>query len=383
MLHVILTILKILGIIIAIILGLLLLILLSVLFVPLRYKVKAKKYEKITGFIRLNWLLHIVSIYIAYSNDELIYKIKIFGFTVMNSLKDDSNDETDDTDGNNIIVEEKVKKVKEKHKKLKKKLKVEYSYAHITDDYIYTINDDDDDDDDNDNKIDVTVQAQSIGDSDIKSDTDSEVSKKTKEKAIESIREKTSDTNSKVIENTSKKARKITSRKASKKVISNIYKRICHSLHIVENITKKIKTIFLRIRDTIVKIFNKIISLKDSIAEKIQYFNENINTEENRILLKFLISQVKIILKHIAPRKYKIYVKYGADEPDVTGKVISYVAIANAFFNLNLNFVPVFDEQVLEGEIYLRGRIRVFTMLIIAFRVYRNKQFKKMIKKFK
>ena len=136
-------------------------------------------------------------------------------------------------------------------------------------------------------------------------------------------------------------------------------------------------------RSTIINIYNKIISIKDSISEKIQYFNENINTEDNRLLLKFLISQIKIVLKHIAPRKYKICIKYGAGEPDVTGKVISYVAIANAFFNLNLNFVPIFDEQVLEGEIYLRGRIRAFTMLIIAFRIYRNKQFKKMIKKFK
>ena len=150
-----------------------------------------------------------------------------------------------------------------------------------------------------------------------------------------------------------------------------------------QKITNKIKSIFLKIRDTIINIYHKMIKLKDSITDKIKYFNENINTEENRKLFKFLWSQVKIILKHIAPRKYKIYIKYGADEPDVTGKVISYVAIANAFFNMNLNFVPVFDESVFEGKIYLRGRIRVFTMLIIAFRVYRNKQFKKMIKKFK
>ena len=155
MLHVIFTILKILGIIIAIILGLLLLIILSVLFVPLRYKVKAKKYEKITGIIRLHWLLHIVSAYIDYTNAELSYKIKICGFTIINSLKVDSIDET---------------KRDKKHRK-QKKVKPDNRDNHIIEEDIYTVNDDSD----------FTVQAQSIGDSDIKSDTDSEVSKKTKE----------------------------------------------------------------------------------------------------------------------------------------------------------------------------------------------------------
>jgi len=333
MLHVILTILKIIGIIIVVILGLLLLMILSVLFVPLRYKVKAEKYEKITGIIKLSWLIHIVSAYIAYTNNELIYKIKIFGFTVINSLKVDSVDETDNIYETN---EEDRKNDNKKYRKRKKNktIKIDNNYTHITDDYIYTINDDDDDDVD-----DVVLQAQSIG-----------------------ITDKTNNS-------TPNKNKNIS-------LISRF-----HS--IFQKITSKIRSIFLKIRDTIINIYNKIISIKDSITEKIQYFNENINTEENRILLKFLIIQLKIILKHIAPRKYKIYLRYGSGEPDVTGKVISYVAIANAFFNMNLNFVPVFDEQVLEGELYLRGRIRVFTMLIIAFRVYRNKQFKKLIKKFK
>ena len=337
MLHVILTILKIIGIIIVIILGLLLLMILSVLFVPLRYKVKAEKHEEITGIIKLSWLIHIVSAYIAYTNNELVYKIKIFGFTVINSLKVDSVDETDDIYEKN---EEDSKKDKKKYRKRNKEktLKIDNNYTHITDDYIYTINEDDNEDNDDD-VDDVVVQAQSIGDTD-----------KTKNF-------------------TPNKNKKIS-------LISRLQS-------IYEKITSKIKSIFLKIRDTIINIYNKIINIKASISEKNSYFNENINTEENRILLKFLVSQLKIILKHIAPRKYKIYVKYGSGEPDVTGKVISYVAIANAFFNMNLNFVPVFDEQVLEGELYLRGRIRVFTMLIIAFRVYRNKQFKKMIKKFK
>ena len=58
--HVILTILKILGILLLVILGLLLAIVLSVLFVPVRYQLEGEKpspgWSEANGKIRVSWL---------------------------------------------------------------------------------------------------------------------------------------------------------------------------------------------------------------------------------------------------------------------------------------------------------------------------------------
>lgn len=355
MLHVILTILKIIGILIVVILGLLLLIILTVLFVPLRYKVKGKKYEEMTGAVKICWLFHILSAYIAYQNEELVYKLKIFGFPIVNSLKDDTEE-------------------KEENIKRKKSYKKRRKHTH-TGDYIYDNIDITDDEED-------VIQIQSIKSldkPDAISQTDVIEGPDTQKDVIATVDAKTDvSSGANAISNVKLKSK---SRKINHKKIrhNNIVRKISSKIKLI---FLKIKSIILKIRDTIIGIYHNTIDLKETITDKIKVFNETINTEENRKLLKFLISQIKIILKHIAPRKYKIFIKYGASEPDVTGKVISYVAIANTFFNIKLNFVPVFEEEIFEGELYLRGRIRVFTMLIIAFRVYRNKQFKKMIKKY-
>lgn len=70
MLHIILGILKIIGIIIGIILLLLLAVFLAVVFVPVRYRLQAVKEEnRLGGEARISWLLHIISVVISFHAD--------------------------------------------------------------------------------------------------------------------------------------------------------------------------------------------------------------------------------------------------------------------------------------------------------------------------
>lgn len=106
-LTVLLLILKILGIILLSILGLILLIILIILFVPVRYSIRAKKYE--TGEppyfagAKITWLLHIVNVLVNYPSEELI-RVRIFIFKVFPSFK----------------KEKPVKKTKNKKEEIKK-----------------------------------------------------------------------------------------------------------------------------------------------------------------------------------------------------------------------------------------------------------------------
>ena len=80
--HVILTILKILGILLLVILGLLLAIVLSVLFVPVRYQLEGEKpspgWSEANGKIRVSWLLHLIHLRIQYREKELDWECYFF-----------------------------------------------------------------------------------------------------------------------------------------------------------------------------------------------------------------------------------------------------------------------------------------------------------------
>lgn len=80
--HVVLTILKIIGIILLVILAILLLLLLAVLFVPLRYRVhgrkETKKEPEADG--TMTWLLHLLRADLTYRDREGVAVIRVCGF---------------------------------------------------------------------------------------------------------------------------------------------------------------------------------------------------------------------------------------------------------------------------------------------------------------
>ncbi len=100
MLAVLLTILKVIGIILLSILGLILLILLLLLFVPLRYKAEAYKYEAVDVRVHVTWLLHLVHVMLSYDGTEVVKKLKILGIPFKIGEDDqgdgDSGEESED-----------------------------------------------------------------------------------------------------------------------------------------------------------------------------------------------------------------------------------------------------------------------------------------------
>lgn len=88
MLHVILFILKLLGILILILLGLIILAALLVLFVPVRYRGEGSYFEKVKGNMKISWLLHILSVTVRY-DEEVVISVRLFGFRIMRPKKMD------------------------------------------------------------------------------------------------------------------------------------------------------------------------------------------------------------------------------------------------------------------------------------------------------
>lgn len=84
MIHVLLLILKIIGITLLVILGLLILILGLVLFLPMRYKLVANCHEKNRIRCQLTWLMHLFRAYVSYDED-FKYSVKFAWFTLFSS----------------------------------------------------------------------------------------------------------------------------------------------------------------------------------------------------------------------------------------------------------------------------------------------------------
>ena len=93
MLHILLVILKIIGILLLVLLGLILFAALSILFVPLRYRVWAKYDQQLQARLHLSWFLRLISIRVAFDtaqtdgNAGVQYSVCILGYRFADSRK--------------------------------------------------------------------------------------------------------------------------------------------------------------------------------------------------------------------------------------------------------------------------------------------------------
>ncbi len=366
MLDIVLLILKIIGIILAVLLGLVILILLIVLFAPVKYNIRASYYDnKPLADVRVTALFHLVRFKLTYI-EELKYRVKVLFFTVYSSDKKDA-DETEKGDSRGKKNKSGKKDSKERSGKKDNKNKSgknDKSEKNVFDDEeeiefeLVT-----DSDDDVRREADAEVVAEGTDYS------DSERTARTPSGDLEEAEHSSSDSTEEPLENEE------TDQAAAKQ---NIFKKLVGK---IRELIDRIKELYESLKAKIVSIIDSIRTKKEDLSEKIDSFYEIVNDEDNRELVRFLWEQLKKLLRIIKPKKGKLYVHYGMDNPETTGKIAMYLAVLYGWLGIDINILPDFEQKIMEGELNLKGSIRLFGIVVIGLKVYTNKQFKKVVLK--
>lgn len=105
--------------------------------------------------------------------------------------------------------------------------------------------------------------------------------------------------------------------------------------------------------------------------------------EENKKTIALLFTQTKKLFFHLFPRKIKGRIRFGFEDPYYTGKVLTAVSPFYGLYAKSLSLEPVFGEKALEGELHIRGRVRAATLLWIGVRVLLNKNFRTLLRKWR
>lgn len=263
-----LLILKWIGMILLGILGLAVTLILLVLFVPVRYRARGSYYEELRGKASVSWLLHILSLDVAYkeSDGELDVAIRIFGIRMK------SRAGKDDTD----FAEKPVKQKRQSAEAATEEEPIE----------------------------DITTHEQAVTNEAGKSDDGSSQRPQTDKGPVKA-----------------KKRRKF----------SFPFRRICDKLKEVREQ-----------RDRVLEFLRK---------------------EENKASFRLVWKQFKALLKHILPTRAKGKVRFGFDDPYTTGQVLMYISPFYGLYAKTLTVIPVFEDAVIEGELSVRGRVRIGTVL--------------------
>lgn len=357
MIHVLLTVLKILGILLASIIGLLLLILLIVLLVPVRYRGKAQKHDKINADGVVSWLLHIVHCSVKYEGDGVITVVRIFGIKVYPKS------------------EKKPSKERKSSKKRKPKKRPDEDKEKTED------------------------------------KTEEKAEDKTEDKAEDKVEGKAEDKGGNgtvcsiadTVENSEVEIVGIGTEDLQD--VPN-----CDDLSASDDIGDSVQE-HLTIEEKIEKIEDKIDELLDDADEKTQAAVDKIKkklsdiaekltniynkaelvlelTGDERIrrALKLTKKQVGKLLKAVLPRKMSGNAHYGFADPSTTGYVTAALAAVYGRIGKSFSATPDFENEVLEGDVSFKGRIMLGRIVGIALKVVLNRDCRysyKLIKKIK
>lgn len=79
--------------------------------------------------------------------------------------------------------------------------------------------------------------------------------------------------------------------------------------------------------------------------------------------------RIRGILRHLRPSALQIYARIGTGDPFYTGKIMEAAAVLYAFYGDRIQIQADFDEKALEGEFSLRGWLVPGYLLICAVRI--------------
>ena len=115
------------------------------------------------------------------------------------------------------------------------------------------------------------------------------------------------------------------------------------------------------------------------ICEKASSLREAVEDEENQKAVRLLISRVKYLLHHLRFRKFEGRLEFGFDDPAMMGRILGVLSLFYPLYGESFTLTPVFDHTVFEGEIALKGHVRLIHILIAAIQLMMNKKIRGLV----
>lgn len=364
-----LTLLRIVGILILAVILLVLLVVLLVLLVPVRYQVwaESKAENSLYAKVRVHWLLHLISLTAEY-RDELTYRLKILGITVFDEKKAKADKEnTPGGDGQaevgsqiagNDQAETEGTAVAEEKAETAGQTSGENSTADAA----------------SSGAEPPTVKADQR-ELDVLSDEASpvKVDRPNSEERTEADSHATSQ--SSVDESDSES----TPKKSLREKLEATWIKV---MEFIASIPERIAVLLEKWADFQENVGERVDALIDKIDElnrKKDRLMRQLQDEQNQFAVKEIFRTLGKLLKHIRPQKLKVKGRLGFDDPAQTGQVFGIIGMLMPIYGEHIQLEAVFDEKIMEGELYLSGRIRIGTLLWLAIRLMTRREVRRLI----
>ena len=302
-LHIILTILKVVGILLLAVLGLVLFFLLSALFVPVCYRMWGKRTATVLeGKASVSWLFGLIRLSVGYVDSQSKLELYLFGIPLL-ALKD------------------RINRWRKKRRKPGKRMRQGKSSDTKPADQM--------------RKDNQAVQVKEPAEKPVQDQVDSDSTEQEPDTAAV--------------------------------------------------IFQKIKEILLKIWRFPGRVLERIRKSRltfRQFCDKIKKWYRFLQMDDTKQALIFLKGKGFLVLRHMLPVKIQGNLHFGFEDPSITGQVLAVAGMVYPLYGKTFRLIPDFEQQVLEGEVNLKGRVFGGYLLLQAWQIYRCKEIRRTYQRF-
>lgn len=333
MLSILLTILKIIGIILLVLIGIVVLFLL-LLCVPIRYRANGHKEEDISLSAVVSWLCHFIHATIGYDGDEKKVTVRVFGFLVYPKKEKEPK-------------ARKSKNKKSKNKKAKKKKAKKTKTENIKEKRAEADRPQNEPEVQTTEALAVTEQILPVEVPKIDESPEPSVVQITDEEERDELDELI---DSYDFDDTPTSKKELRKRRRQEKKENKKNKK--------NRNTKSLSDRYNSFVDKLKRIYNKYTEVMNIIDDP--------KVRHTASVLKKKLGQV---LRHLLPRKVRGYVEFGFDDPATTGYLTALLGALYGTYGKSISISPDFENKKFACRGKMRGHIRLMTYILLLLNV--------------
>ncbi len=376
MLHLLILLLKIIGIILLVILALVLLILGIILLSPFNYQAVLRFYEEPDVSAKIRWLFFVFKVDVEYHNGRLDLTAKVLNKMIVDRHTGHHQSPSKDDEEGTVFESEDA--------------------ARVTDDQLGSVSDTELDIDKIGGKNTESVKMDlNVSNDDEQANDSSDLSEKQHEMEKLRLLTETKDELPKIETDIEKKERVDSEEQIDESTKTGLLYRIIEKIRMFlkkntdyfHNLSSNIKNkkTKLSVSQRLALLLERLMDKLDLALEQIDNRIENIEKKTDAFIekkdlaekllasdyiqktIEFSKRMLHSIVSHILPRKLKGYILFGLGDPAMTGKILGYSSMLYPLYGDKLEVIPDFTKSVIEGELKMKGHIQlgIFVMWIM------------------
>jgi len=86
-----------------------------------------------------------------------------------------------------------------------------------------------------------------------------------------------------------------------------------------------------------------------------------------------VICEGKKFLFRIRPKKFLLKIRFGFEDPSVTGYVLAGLSMVYPLIGEHTDITPDFENKVLQGKLSARGKLRIIHLAVLILKLLADK----------